>query len=163
MVRRRERVRGDPRPRAVLARKGSRPRLPYTGTHIRSNVAGALCALSGTFVSLILPYVNRQTFQLFLDELNRHVTVGKRVVLVLDNASWHKVKSLHWGRIEPLYLPPYSPDFNPIEILWRVLKENFFAWFVAKTHDQLDNHLDAALAYYHNHPEQARSIAYAFR
>ena len=39
---------------------------------------------------------------------------GTRLVLVLDNASWYKVKSLNWHHIEPMYLPPYSPDLNPI-------------------------------------------------
>jgi transposase len=43
---------------------------------------------------------------------------NKKVILVLDNASWHKAKSLNWHHIEPVYLPPYSPDFNPIERFW---------------------------------------------
>ena len=42
---------------------------------------------------------------------------GKRLLLVLDNASWHKTKRLDWHHIEPVCLPPYSPDFNPIERL----------------------------------------------
>ena len=151
-------VAGDPAPRAVPAKKGSRPRVAYTGKHIRANVVGALAWLSGRFVSLILPFVNRETFQLFLDELNRRADPAKRVVLVLDNASWHKVKSLNWGRLEALFLPPYSPDFNPIEILWRVLKETFFVWFVATSQEQHDDQVEKALAYYHHHPEQCRSI-----
>ena len=79
------------------------------------------------------------------------------MILVLDNARWRKVKSLTWGRIEPLHLPPYSPDFNPIEILWRVLKENFVR-HVAADHDQHDDYVEKALAYYHRHPEECRSI-----
>ena len=39
--------------------------------------------------------------------------------MVLDNASWHKIKSLQWHHFEPLFLPPYSPDLNPIERLTR--------------------------------------------
>jgi len=151
-------IEGDPKPRARLAKKGSRPRVDYTGKHIRANVVGALSWFSGLFVSLILPYVNSETFQLFLDEMNRYVDPAKRVILVLDNASWHNVKSLDWGRIEPLFLPPYSPDFNPIEILWRVLKENFFTWFVAKSHDHHEDQVEKALAYYHRNPEQCRTI-----
>jgi transposase len=50
---------------------------------------------------------------------------GKTIYLVLDNASWHKTKKLNWYHIEPLYLPPYSPDFNPIERLWQHLKSNY--------------------------------------
>ena len=44
----------------------------------------------------------------------------------MDNASWHKSKSLRFGAFEPTYLPPYSPDFNPIERLWLILKAEWF-------------------------------------
>ena len=47
----------------------------------------------------------------------------KRNILILDNASWHKRKSLNWHFFEPLYLPPYSPDFNPIEQAWSKIKQ----------------------------------------
>ncbi|MGD9818702.1 MAG: transposase, partial [Desulfomonilaceae bacterium] len=44
----------------------------------------------------------------------------------LCNASWHKSKSLNWGRFEPIFLPPYSPDLNPIERLWLIMKAQWF-------------------------------------
>ncbi|WP_408004365.1 transposase [Prosthecobacter dejongeii] len=47
-------------------------------------------------------------------------------MLVLDNATWHKVKSLRWHHFEVLFLPPYSPDLNPIKRLWLRLKADFF-------------------------------------
>ncbi|MEY3895325.1 MAG: superfamily endonuclease [Verrucomicrobiota bacterium] len=33
------------------------------------------------------------------------------------NAGWHKSARLDWHHIKPVYLSPYSPDFNPIERL----------------------------------------------
>ncbi len=47
-------------------------------------------------------------------------------MIVLHNASLHQVKPLQWHDFEPLFLPPYSPDFNPIERLWLRLKTDFF-------------------------------------
>ena len=56
---------------------------------------------------------------------------GEKVCLVLDNAPWHrkaaKVVAENAGgaysdirsRAEFLFLPPYSPDLNPIEMVWR--------------------------------------------
>lgn len=67
----------------------------------------------------------RDTFEAFLqDGLLPHLSQGS--VLVLDNARIH-----HGGNVEAcvkqagcslLYLPPYSPDFNPIELAWSWIK-----------------------------------------
>jgi transposase len=48
-------------------------------------------------------------------------------VVVLDNLSTHKIQGVHEA-IEAvgarlLYLPPYSPDFNPIEPMWSKIKQ----------------------------------------
>ena len=48
-------------------------------------------------------------------------------VVVMDNLSAHKVKGVREliaaSGAELLYLPPYSPDFNPIEKAWSKLKQ----------------------------------------
>jgi transposase len=70
----------------------------------------------------------------------------RRCVLVLNNAIWHKVKTLNWHHIEPLYLPPYSPDFNPIERLWQHPKSHFLAGLITKHNEELyreADHLDS--------------------
>lgn len=49
-------------------------------------------------------------------------------VVVVDNASWHRAAGCQWKRYveacgaRVLFLPPYSPDFNPIELVWHELK-----------------------------------------
>lgn len=51
---------------------------------------------------------------------------GPRSVLVMDNATWHHSEELQQicdnAGVKLLYLPPYSPDFNPIEEFFSVLK-----------------------------------------
>jgi len=52
---------------------------------------------------------------------------GKRpIVYLIDNASWHKTKKVleycEENNITLLFLPPYSPEFNPIERVWGFLK-----------------------------------------
>jgi transposase len=47
-------------------------------------------------------------------------------VLILDNASWHKKDAVYdladeYG-FKVIFLPPYSPDFNPIEKFWANVK-----------------------------------------
>lgn len=129
---------GDPRPRRRWAHKKDRIRTPYLGTHIRENIIGAVHPASGRLVSLVLPGVDSVAFQMFLDELAKS-TDGKKVLLVLDNASWHKTKSLQWHHLQPEYLPPYSPDLNPIERLWLYLKEHYFNNWIARNHQELQD------------------------
>jgi transposase len=139
-------IEGDPRPRKVWVKKGSRPTSPYLGDHIRLNVIGAVSPKTGKLFSLVVPHVDTDVFQVFLNQLAEHTKHSqKEVLLVLDNASWHKSSGLNWHHIRPKYLPAYSPDFNPIEILWLCLKRDFFtAWF-AKSPEQLMERILLAL------------------
>lgn len=132
-------IEGDPRPRRRWVKRGSHPRVPYEGTHLRANVLGAVCPATGQLVSLVFDYCNTDVFQALIDTIQEEAapSAAKRRILIVDNASWHKTKRLNWHGIEPAYLPPYSPDFNPIERLWLRLKADFFADFIAKSPDQL--------------------------
>ena len=79
-------VQGDPRPRQVWSKRGSRPKIHYKGNHIKESVIGAVRPTDGKFVSLIMPFVDTQTFQIFLDEMQQFVS-AKKAVMILDNAS----------------------------------------------------------------------------
>lgn len=79
----------DPRPRQKWVKRGSRPTQGYYGGHVRQNVVGAVNPSSGQLVSLIVPHCDTEVFQVFLDTMATEVPEreGKRVLLVLDNAS----------------------------------------------------------------------------
>lgn len=151
---------GDPRPRQKWVKRGSRPSIGYYGGHVRTNVVGAVSPRSGQLVSLIVPYCDRLVFQQFLDTMAEEVPrrKNKKVYLVLDNASWHKVKSLNWHHITPLYLPPYSPDLNPIERLWQHLKSHYLAGFITNEHEVLDAKVEESIRALLEKPENLRSV-----
>ncbi len=69
-------------------------------------------------------------------------------VVVMDNLSAHKVKGVRELLVargaELLYLPPYSPDFNPIEKAWSKLKQLLRA-AKARTAEALDQAITEAL------------------
>ncbi len=73
---------------------------------------------------------NSMTFMHFLRELFKKISRKKKYVLILDNAGFHKtqcVKKLleeYSSRISVEYIPPYSPELNPIETCWKVTKNN---------------------------------------
>lgn len=139
-------IEGDPRPRQRWAVVGTNPRVTKNGDHLRMNVCGMVAPRTGEAYLLEFTHSDSDTFQAFLDEANKDLEPGRpRQIVVLDNASWHKTKGLRWGRFEPLFLPPYSPDLNPIEKLWRHLKAQWFTDFVAKDRDALIARIDLAL------------------
>jgi len=150
---------GDPRPRQRWVKRGSRPTQPYHGGHVRQNVVGAVNPQDGQLVSLIVPHSDTEVFQAFLDTMAKEVPAAHgRVVLVLDNASWHKSASLNWHHIESKFLPPYSPDFNPIERLWQHLKGNPLAGFLTKSGAELSDKLFDSIRALLKTPDVLRSV-----
>jgi transposase len=139
-------IEGDPRPRRRWAKRGQKIRQPYQGTHIRMSATGVVCPRTGEFYALMIPHSNTTVFQIFLDNANADIGFErKRNLLILDNASWHKSKSLNLGRFERVFLPPYSPDLNPIERLWLLMKGEWFSDFYARSREELTEHLINAL------------------
>lgn len=71
---------------------------------------------------------NSLTFKHFLRTLFEQLDVNKKYVLILDNAGFHKTKSVkdlfeeYSPRICVEHIPPYSPELNPIETCWKVTK-----------------------------------------
>jgi len=127
---------GDPRPRARWVKVGSKPINGRASEHLRFSAIASINPMSGEIMSLVVPGADQKVFQVYLDELSKS-TNNREIHLVLDNASWHKALSLNWHNIKPVYLPPYSPDYNPIENLWRYIKINFFNNWYAKSIEEL--------------------------
>lgn len=151
---------GDPRPRQKWVKRGSSPTQPYFGAHVRKNIVAAVHPESGDFVSLIVPHNDKEVFQAFLDTFAQEVPQqeGKEIVLVLDNASWHKAKSLHWHHIKPFYLSAYSPDFNPIERLWQHIKSHHLAGYITNKGCELEQKLFDTLQSLLRTPDNIQSI-----
>ncbi len=64
--------------------------------------------------------------QVFLDELSKEYT-DDIIVLVCDGAAWHKSKALSVpDNIVLTGIPPYTPEMNPIEQIWRELRTRGF-------------------------------------
>lgn len=148
-------VEGDPRPRRRWVEPGSKPTAPYSGEHLRRSVIGAVRPSDGAFTSLIFSHCNTEVFQAFLDALAEENPPKPKIrqILILDNASWHRAKSLNWHHFEPEYLPAYSPDFNPIERFWLRLKNDFFANFFCRKGHDLEQRIIAALQHFLANPD----------
>jgi transposase len=96
----------------------------------RKSVAlfGAVNLRNGQLVTQFSPKFNAITFGDFLKKLQRRRRAHRRQLLILDNARYHHAKLLKpflWTRRRALslvFLPPYSPDLNPIERVWKLAR-----------------------------------------
>ena len=84
----------------------------------------------------IVDSTNSETFHEFLEEIRRD---RPRFCMILDNASYHKSKAVREyvgstrSNIELEFLPPYTPQLNPVETVWRDLKRRLVGRFFRST------------------------------
>jgi putative transposase len=87
---------------------------------------GAVAPIDGEKFFLVLPNCNTECMNVFLRELS--AAYPKDYILVpLDNAVWHKSKKLEIpDNIRLFYLPPRTPEMNPIEQIWKEIRKRGF-------------------------------------
>lgn len=96
---------------------------------------------TGEDYSLILSCVDTEMMSLYLKKLSAAYK-KENIVLVMDQAGWHKSKALIIPKnIQIIYLPPYSPELNPVERFWRFLKKEVLHNFIYESLDELANRL----------------------
>jgi transposase len=83
----------------------------------------AVEATQGTLICWVLPGVDSACFTAFLQAV-RAERADERVGIVLDNAPSHRSRQVGWpDGVVPLPLPPYRPELNPAEQLFRQLRK----------------------------------------
>lgn len=114
------------KPKYCWCFKGLRPTVPCH--HIREYryAYGAVEPLTGESFFLVLPYSNTACMNLFLRQLSQEYP-DDRILLVCDGASWHKSKALDVPEnIRLIFLPPATPEMNPIEQIWKEIRKRGF-------------------------------------
>jgi transposase len=127
-------------PRRMLTIKGIKPLMPYQHKFKNFYLFGAFSPITGTHFTLELPKCNSDCFQLYLDEFSQQNPDEFKIVF-LDNGAFHKAKELDIpANIVLLFIPPYSPELNPAEKMWRYFKDRI-ANEIFKTLDDLSSRL----------------------
>jgi len=105
---------------------GIRPNVPCH--HIREYryAYGAVEPLTGDSFFLIMPYCNTDCMNIFLRKLS-DAYPDDILILVCDGATWHKANALDVpANIRLMFLPPATPEMNPIEPIWKEIRKRGF-------------------------------------
>ncbi len=82
---------------------------------------------NGDLITFNSPRSKKEDFKIFLEKLRLKYESKITIVAISDNARIHKAQIIKeycsQNNILLVYLPPYSPQLNPIETLWRLLKK----------------------------------------
>jgi len=103
--------------------------VPAAGEDKRIAVYGAVDYASGRVLAQTAASKDGLGFAAFLEQIAQ-AWPEQTLVLVLDNASYHRSKAMRtwWaaqdGRLLPFWLPAYAPNLNLLERVWRFLKQN---------------------------------------
>jgi len=114
------------------------------------SVFGALDYGSGRLETMTAPTADADRFGAFLTQVAARWS-DDQLVLVLDNASYHKTAGLRaWfaaraARINVVWLPTYSPQLNLIERVWRFVKSKLACHRWWRDLDRLTAHAQAVL------------------
>ena len=110
-------------------RKGQKKAVKTTGSRTRLNIMGAL-NLKALTSPLICEYktINEYNVSLFLNEIRKVYPDYKKIHVILDGAGYHRSQLVKdWAEVVNIrlhYLPPYSPNLNPIERMWKLMNEH---------------------------------------
>lgn len=142
---------------------GQQPVVKTTGKRKGYKVFGAVDFFSGRlFYQSLKERFNSERYQLFLCQILDQTV--KHVILIQDGAKYHTSKATraffetHQDRLTVFQLPSYSPDYNPIEFLWKKMKQRathnrYFSAFEA-----LASSVEKALAYFARQVEEIKSL-----
>ena len=108
-------------------KRGQRKDLPTNTGRRRLNISGAVDLIKNKFFYRKDLSLNAESTVVFLKQIESAYPTMEKVHVFCDNAGYYKgdvVKEyLKSSKIELHFLPPYSPNLNPIERVWKFLKD----------------------------------------
>jgi transposase len=112
----------------VWAPRGSRPRAVRQNGRQWLYVLMAVCVATGATSALIMPGLDIEVINRFLEQFSKELPGGVHAVLIWDGAGYHTGGELVVpGNVSLIQLPPYSPELNPVENLWHYLRSHHWS------------------------------------
>jgi len=155
-------LRSDHHAGTTWAPSGRTPVVRTTGRRFRLNMLSAISAKGALSFMVCGGTVAAPQFCEFLDRLMH----GRRrkVFLVVDGHSMHKSKAVNEhvgrfkGRLELFFLPPYSPELNPDELVWNHVKTHTVGKVICRSLDEMRHHVESFLTQLKSLPHLVRTF-----
>lgn len=133
----------DQRPAATYgyARKGSPAIVKWrpSSDRRRLNLLMAIHASGSSASVMKAEPINGSTFASFI----RALPYPPGTKVLMDNAAFHKTvdvkRAMQHKGYAPCYVPPYSPEFNPIELVFGIIKNAFYRLRYSESYDELES------------------------
>ena len=112
----------------MWAKCGFQPQVKSAPTQEKVAFSGFVNPLTGVLITNECVKFNYETIMQSVKSFAGNLTEDKKTLVILDNAPWHKkaVRLMRldndFSRVEFLFLPAYSPELNPIERVWRIIR-----------------------------------------
>jgi transposase len=108
-------------------KKGVRKEIPANTGRSRVNLSGAIDVVSHNIVIQEDQTLNAKSTIRFFQKIEETYLYKRKIHVFCDNAPYYRNKAvkkyLATAKIDLHFLPPYSPNLNPIERLWKWMKE----------------------------------------
>lgn len=118
-----------PTKRRMWAERGHPPVIKSPGGHKHLNMMGMVDPAGGEVVSAFVEEMNARVYIKFLRRVLWRYKAAKKIYIITDNAKIHHaiivnnfLASIN-HKIMLLYIPPYSPELNPMEQVWKYMRE----------------------------------------
>jgi len=146
------------------AKKGQQPVVKTSGNRRSYKVFGLIDYFSGRFFCKghDKGRLNSESYESFLTAILSKTR--KHIILIQDGARYHTSKAMKRffakkaNRITVYDLPSYSPDYNPIEKLWKKIKEKEIHLHYFPTFDTLKNKVEEALFHFKDMKNEILSL-----
>lgn len=145
------------------AKKGHQPVVKTSGIRKSYKVFGLIEYFSGRFFcSGHEGRLNSESYAAFLKEVMKKTR--RHLILIQDGAPYHRSGTMkaffekHSRRITVYGLPSYSPDYNPIEMLWKKIKERETRLHCFPTFQSLKDKVNEALLHFENLKDEVLSL-----
>jgi|HubBroStandDraft_6_1064221.scaffolds.fasta_scaffold137408_2 transposase len=112
----------------IWAKRGQRPRVVRQQQYLNSYIIGSVCPNQKSAEAIVSPYCNSDAMHHHLEQISRATKPGHFAVVVMDRAGWHTTDAIYdMTNVAPLFLPPASPELNPMEQVWKWIKDHFLS------------------------------------